>query len=430
MEKNKKKIKLITFAPHPNFGTCLQAYALNKILLEMGHDVVFIYNERETPPVSLSIRIIAKIKSFVRKITPFWWYQKLKGYRDRVNMQRERHSEALNNPYILELPNHPILAMIADIWPGFEIWLRKPNPNIQWKKVLKFMFHDDNFKMKRIWTHKQYMQINKETDLYITGSDQIWNPYCGGYNPMMFVEFGENVRRIAYSSSISQPSIHPSIHNRMMNALSKFSHIGVRERLSVDILNHELHRTDVRLVVDPTYLLTEKQWSAFGKKAEIEFVLPDHYIFCYFVGYRPVFDEMVEEVKKHTGIKEVIALECYNRTHVYGNGRLYSDAGPYEWVYLLEHADYICMDSFHATVFSLKFKKDFVVAMKNKDEEIGSQNGRMYDILSRYGLSNKIFTEKKCTTWKTPINYDEVTPIIDSEIDCSMEFLKKEINGE
>lgn len=53
------KIKLITFAPHPNFGTCLQSYALNKVLRDIGHDVEFIYNGRETPPQSF-IKIFIK----------------------------------------------------------------------------------------------------------------------------------------------------------------------------------------------------------------------------------------------------------------------------------------------------------------------------------------------------------------------------------
>ena len=47
------KIKLITFAPHPNFGTCLQSYALNKVLRDIGHDVEFIYNGREKHPQSI-----------------------------------------------------------------------------------------------------------------------------------------------------------------------------------------------------------------------------------------------------------------------------------------------------------------------------------------------------------------------------------------
>ena len=61
-----KKIKLVTFAPHPNFGTCLQSYALNKVLRDMGHDVEFIYNGHENPTPTL----VQRMKSLIKVILP------------------------------------------------------------------------------------------------------------------------------------------------------------------------------------------------------------------------------------------------------------------------------------------------------------------------------------------------------------------------
>ena len=259
----------------------------------------------------------------------------------------------------------------------------------------------------------------------------VWNPYCGGYNPMMFLEFAGNTKRVAYSSSISQPEIPIEIKERMKNALSKFTHIAVREQRSVELLNQLLNRNDVKLVVDPTYLLSATEWEEFGEKAVLEFPLPEKYIFCYFVGdkRKDVYEEMVQQVKLYTGINEVITLECYNREYAYGNGRLYKDAGPYEWVYLLRHASYICMDSFHATVFALKFQKEFVHVMKNEKNEIGSQNTRMHDILNRYSIAYKNYNDVTDTRWQQIIDYKKVNPIINAEIEDSMKFLKYEIEN-
>ena len=108
---------------------------------------------------------------------------------------------------------------------------------------------------------------------------------------------------------------------------------------------------------------------------------------------------------------------------------LYKDAGPYEWVYLLRHASYICMDSFHATVFALKFQKEFVHVMKNEENEIGSQNTRMHDILNRYGIAYKNFNNAADISWQQNINYQKVNPIINEEIEESMKFLKYEIEN-
>lgn len=410
------KIKLVTFAPHPNFGTCLQSYALNYVLKNMGHDVEFIYNRREVPPLTWRQYVILIIKKVVRRLLPNSVAKRLKQslchYTDGTSSQNI-------TPAILELPNHPILKCLSKL-SGYKFFAKKwYYGNLQKSKVYKFTFLDGNFKMRRLYTPKDYQDVVKDADMFITGSDQIWNPFCGGYNPMMFLEFvNDGTKCIAYSSSISQPSLYPLVEQRMKKALSKFKHIAVREQRSVELLNNLLGRNDVRLVVDPTYLLSANEWEQFSNHAKLEFELPDKYIFCYFVGDKRVdaYDRMVSEVKKFTGIKNVIALECYNRKLTFGDGFTYQNAGPYEWVYLLKHASYICMDSFHATVFALKFQKEFVHTMKNSDTESGSQNTRMYDILSRYGILYKNYNDNGGKKWQKTIDYQKLTPIIEKEI--------------
>ena len=202
------KIKLVTFAPHPNFGTCLQSYALNYILRKMGHNVEFIYNGRENPPLTFPQYLIRGIKKTIKCFFP---KKKLLQIKSAL---KHNNNEIKPSPYILTLPNHPILNLLNKIFKC-DIWYKyKKYSNLQWKKVYKFTFEDNNFIMRRIYTHKQYDQITSETDLFITGSDQIWNPYCGGYNPMMFLEFADNAKRVAYSSSISQPTIPIEIKDR------------------------------------------------------------------------------------------------------------------------------------------------------------------------------------------------------------------------
>lgn len=420
------KIKLVTFAPHPNFGTCLQSYALNFVLRKMGHDVEFIYNRREEPPISTKTQLIMLTKRIVKS---FLSQEQIKKYKNKHKPSNNAAAKDVA-PYILELPNHPVLRKISRI-PGYRLFAKKwYYGNLQKQKVYRFTFTDGNFKMRRLYTHKDYLDVVADADMFVTGSDQIWNPFCGGYNPMMFLEFvNDGTKCIAYSSSISQPNIHPLIKERMKKALEKFSHIAVREQRSVELLDELLDREDVKLVVDPTYLLTAHEWEQFGDNAQLEFELPEKYIFCYFVGGIRVeaYERMVQDVKQFTGIDKVIALECYNRKLTFGGGFTYQDAGPYEWVYLLKHASYVCMDSFHATVFALKFQKEFVHTMKNADTETGSQNTRMYDILSRYGILYKNYNDDGETEWQKPIDYQRLTPIIEKEIQDSLDYLKSEI---
>ena len=85
------------------------------------------------------------------------------------------------------------------------------------------------------------------------------------------------------------------------------------------------------------------------------------------------------------------------------------------------------MDSFHATVFALKFQKEFVHVMKNEENETGSQNTRMHDILNRYGIAYKNYKNAKDITWQQPIDYTKISSIISTEIKDSIDFLKLEI---
>ena len=424
------KIKLVTFAPHPNFGTCLQSYALNYVLRKMGNDVEFLYNRREVEPLSQFTYMKIFVKRIMKALITTKMVKRIKKKKVAIKKPIASTIGLNQTPYIITLPQHRLLKFLSrfPVYRPLAKWWYYSN--LQQRKVYKFTFLDGNFKMCRLFTQKDYAEVVKDADLFITGSDQIWNPFCGGYNPMMFLEFVDNgTKCISYSSSISQPEIPPSVKDRMTKALSKFSHIAVREQRSVELLNTMLHRTDVKLVVDPTYLLSAKEWNEFGNKAEIEFEVPEKYIFCYFVGDKraDVYERMVQDVKSFTGIEKVINLECYNRQITYGGGYTYQDAGPYEWVYLLQNASYVCMDSFHATVFALKFHKEFVHAMKNADSETGSQNTRMYDIFSRYGLMYKNYNDDGTTEWQKTIDYDKVDSIIESEIEDSMNYLKFEI---
>ena len=419
------KIKLVTFAPHPNYGTCLQSYALNKELTKMGHDVEFIYNGRENPPVSL----IDIIKKGIKKIPVL--SQIATTIRSRQLEERNKNGMYEPTPYILELPSHRILYVLSKM-PFYDRFYKFfYATNRQKRKIYSYTFEEGNYNMKRLYVRTQYNDVVKDADLFITGSDQIWNPFCGGFNPMMFLEFAGDKKRVAYSSSIARTSFPKSVEQRAKTDLAKFSHIAVREQSSVDYLNGILGRQDVQLVVDPTYLLSKDEWYEFGERANVEFKVPKKYIFCYFIGRERIdeYREMIEDVKKQTGITEVITMNCTTNNENVGGGLFYKDGGPYEFVYLLSHASILCADSFHATIFALKFGVDFVHILKSKEDKIvGSQNSRMYDMLGRYGILYKLYT-KENKNWNKKVDFNQVNSIMNKEIEESKNYLVKALSS-
>lgn len=413
------RIKLVTFAPHPNFGTCLQSYALNKVLRNMGHDVEFIYNGKETYTLPISYYA----KTIVKYLLPLRIVERI-----RTKKKEKQGEDYEPAPHIIELPNNCFLYWLSHL-PGYKTILKWFKYNtLQKKKVYSFAFEDGNYKMKRLYVRKQYDEVVQDADMFITGSDQIWNPYCGGFNPMMFLEFAGDKKRISYSSSIARPYFPKIVEERAHKDLAKFKHIAVREETSVNMLNNLLQRNDVQLVVDPTLLLSRDEWEKFGNRAVIEFDIPEKYIFCYFVGNRfDDYNKMVCNVMKETGIRDVITVDCTGGNINYGGGRLYKDGGPYEFVYLISHASLVCMDSFHATVFALKFGVDFIHILKTKKgSNTGSQNTRMYDFLNRYNLTYKLY-DINTTDWLRPYNKNEVDFKLEKDINQSLDFLQMEI---
>jgi Polysaccharide pyruvyl transferase. len=115
----------------------------------------------------------------------------------------------------------------------------------------------------------------------------------------------------------------------------------------------------------------------------MKFEIPQSDIFCYFLRHDcPTFYyRIARDTSQLTGLDDVITCGCYNRSLALGNRRLYQDADPYDWVYLLQHAPHICTDSLHATLFALKLRTRIVHALQTDHGETGPQSTLLNDRL-------------------------------------------------
>lgn len=178
-----------------------------------------------------------------------------------------------------------------------------------------------------------------------------------------------------------------------------FSKIGVREETAVKAISKLLNRNDVCQVLDPTFLLTKNEWIALSEDAEIEFPIPENYIFCYFIGNNPWYVQQVENVKRVTGIQHIVQVCLYgvDCVELPDATNIYWDAGPIEFIRLIKDSSFVCTDSFHATAVSINLEKNFVEFMRFKDSDKSSQNSRIYDVLNHYGLSSRIYNNENRT---------------------------------
>ena len=366
-----KNIVVVTWKGGGNFGTCLQSYALYRKLIDLGFSVRFLTGIPQKYSVKLYIKWILSIFGI-------------------------RH-------------------------------IRKgPKKSIQ--QIKRDRFQQSCYKDVVVYTKHQEHNLLKDTDCFITGSDQIWNTYYD-FNPYYFLSFAKDKKRVAYASSIGTNSIKEDCKLDVRKFLLQFSHIGVREKQAVNILRNLTGRTDICQVLDPTFLLEPEDWTKMSMAAEFEIKLPQRYILCYLIGNNKWYEDQLLDVITMLGIKNVIIIPAVeNPDFTSSKALVYKDASPVEFIWLLQHAAFVCTDSFHATALSINNSIPFVEFMRFQDTDKQSQNSRIYDLLTHYGLLNRIYIKGEMS-WTTPIEYDVVQKILSNDRESSLDYLMNAINN-
>ena len=340
------KIKTITCHDVYNFGASLQAYALAAYLKECNHDVQII----DYKPEYLS---------------------------------RHYSLTAVTNPRF----NRPILR---------ELYLLAKLPRrLKARKSLRRQRFDAFRREYLPLTERRYvsaeeMRLNcPEAELYIAGSDQIWNPvFPNGKDPAFFLEFvPEDRRKISYAASFSVDALAEEDRARMQPWLRRLDVVSVRETSGVKLLaDMEL---DGVQVMDPVFLLTKKQWEDLA-------ACPDtrDYILVYDFDNSPLVRSLAVSLAKRTG-KEIISVFPME-----GASEVWADMGPREFLGAIRNAGVVLSNSFHATAFSLIFQKEFYVT--NREEKI---NTRMRDLLVSVSLADRLVSvvpeEEPSVEWRS-----------------------------
>lgn len=303
-----KKIGIISLYHNSrNYGGLLQAYALTQVLSKMGFDAEQIDYDNSNK----SFWTI--IKDAVKKMV--------------------RHSEKS------ELQNDQLASI--------DISARN--------KCL------DSFRMDEIKHSKAYNNLSiKETvklyDIFICGSDQIWNYY---FNNVYFLSFvPDNKMKISYAASMEGGIKKQKVHDWIIKQINRINYVSVREKELIDVLSAT--KNEVKYVLDPTLLLSEEEW---GRKcAPIK--TTERYILSYFLGNNVAQRKVTEQFAKKHGLK-IYTIPFLNPTNTsadknFGDKQLI-EVGPYELLSYIKNAEYIFTDSFHVTLFSNLFKKEFFV---------------------------------------------------------------------
>lgn len=237
-------------------------------------------------------------------------------------------------------------------------------------------FRERHLQIDERWT--DYADLNRRYDLFLCGSDQIWSPYFK-VNPYYYLGFTDKPK-VAYAPSTGTDSLPDSYRRETKPLLDRFSAIAVREASAARAMSEYVDK-EVRTVADPTLLLTAAEWE---KVADPVGNADTPYLLCYFLSPNAWYMEYARAEARRLGIPLKV---FYNRSEYrdYGDERL--SVGPGEFLTYIRQATKVFTDSFHASIFSLLFHKDFVTFKRFEDGGERDQNARIADLFSRLGLS-------------------------------------------
>ena len=232
------------------------------------------------------------------------------------------------------------------------------------------------------------------------GGDQIWNDHsvaAPSFNTEEFKSYslqfaGSQTKKVAYAPSMALLSVSEKYKSVMKKGLSELDAISVRERRSVPVLRQITDR-EITVVVDPALLLTEAEWADCLREKKIK----GKYLLCYLlsdsVGQRRAVKQLAQRLNlKIVTFPHILCNVVRKCDLFFGDIHDYT-SGPREFLSLIQNAELVITDSFHACVFSMIFQTPFAVFERHKVGEKGNMNSRIYDFLEEYHLEDQLVTE-------------------------------------
>ncbi len=334
MQAGKRTIKIITCHDVYNVGASLQAYALRMYLDQLGYNAEII----DYKPAYLS------------------------GHYKLWGLDNERY----NKPFIK-------VAYSLVKLPGRLV-----------KRLGKRKKAFDNFtkrflKLTRRYTSNEELKADPPyADIYIAGSDQIWNTlFPNGKDPAFYLDFAPQESICAsYAASFASSTIEEGWEDKVRSWLNKLDYISVREQSGIEILKN-LGINKGKLVLDPVFLLDKEQWCDLA--SEWGNPLDKPYVLLYDFDNNIKIANFAKQIAEANGWEVVSFLK---NSFVHKN---YSKEGPLAFLSLLKNASVVVSNSFHATAFSLIFEREFYV-FKRKE----GISARLVDIAEMVDLQNRI----------------------------------------
>ncbi|HJH64122.1 MAG TPA: polysaccharide pyruvyl transferase family protein [Bacteroides mediterraneensis] len=392
LRNEEKKCKvgavIIMHPGHNNYGTSLQGLATVKFLQkeEISFDIIR-YNKKRTLWDIISTGPFLLMSGALKSI------------------QRRKYKEK-------SIKEHPVYRELLKI------------------RTTKIQIFKDKYFEPLCKYYTGYKNLHKGSlnyDVVFVGSDQVWSPlslYSKFYN-LLFVD--KSVPTFSYASSFGVSNILKWQIKGTRRFLNKLDLIGVREIRGKEIVD-SLSNKKATVVVDPTLLLCRKDWDEIADMSLKNYSEP--YIFCYILGQRDSIREQINKLRNKTGYKVVFLRhvdDYYEPDEKMGDYAPY-DIDPIDFINLIRNASYVITDSFHCTIFSIIFHKQFSVFYRVDPSSPRSTHSRIQSLLMTYGLIDRLGENGMLDKIDNQIDYKYVDNQINRLRENSIYFFRKGLN--
>ncbi|MCD8177825.1 MAG: polysaccharide pyruvyl transferase family protein [Tannerellaceae bacterium] len=263
-------------------------------------------------------------------------------------------------------------------------------------------------------SRNELAELEKDFDLFIVGSDQVWNTVLTENDHTFFLDFVSNSQKKAsYAASMGDVSFNDENSLPLKNELESFKYLSLRERESTDFVSSLLARDDVVTCIDPVFLISGREWEEY-----ISTPRENNYLLYFCIGF-PMQSTLsfAEELarKEH---KKLLLLMDKDVPYKYVGITHLRGIGPMDFISYVYHADIIVTNSFHATAFSILFHKRFYV------ETVVKRRERIINLLKVSGLENRALVNGKVTQIQNQISWQDVDNNMKPWIEHSLNYLE------
>lgn len=270
--------------------------------------------------------------------------------------------------------------------------------------------------------YKDLKDKGSKYDVYIVGSDQVWNPNFKSSDQAFRLEFApEGSKKISYAASFGTASLNQEQAIVYGDALKNFDHLSVRENDGAKIVN-EIANKKATVVLDPTLLLLREEWEKIAAPVQTG----GNYILSYFLGTPGNAKILLRELKKRTGLP-VFKIGHHVSDFFDRQTSYIRNAGPLEFLGLFANASHVVTNSFHGTIFSIIFNKNFHIVVNTNKSRI-TMGTRLYSLTKNLNLEERIWHSDLFLNDES-IKYEEIGSLLSAARDKSFSFLRGALEG-